>query len=189
MKLIVGLGNPGKQYEKTKHNVGFWAIDALAEKIGAKFKQHLPKTHYSIAEDYEIILLKPQTFMNLSGEAIVEFRAFCKSKGIKISDMLVIYDDMDLQIGQAIMRAQGGANGQKGMQNIIDLLATKEIKRIKIGIGRSQHAADYVLSPFNLEDQHKIEQVIQKVVEICLFYSTNNFSSTIQVFNVEKNKI
>lgn len=144
MKLIVGLGNPGKKYEKTRHNLGFWAID--------KLQKQAPK---------DAILLKPDTFMNKSGKAVKEKAAYYK---IKPQDIWIIHDDIDLPLSEfKISRGQGSA-GHKGVQSVIDELGTKDFNRIRLGIcpasGKPQNVKDFVLQKFTAEEKKTIAKVL-----------------------------
>ena len=146
MKLIVGLGNPGKKYEHTRHNMGFDTVDLFAELAKIDIDKEAFKGLVGRGKVFEedIYLLKPQTFMNLSGESVREIVNYFK---IDIEDVIIIFDDMALEPGKIRLRASGSSGGHKGMQNIIDKLGTEEIKRIRIGIGEStDDTIDYVLS-------------------------------------------
>lgn len=164
MYLIVGLGNPGKEYEKSRHNMGFQVIDKLALKWKVDISKEdfhgcYVKTKY---DDKDVILLKPMTYMNLSGQSVMELAYFYK---IDISNILVIFDDMDTIPGKIRLREKGSSGGQKGMKSIIDMLHTEDIKRIKIGIGRpTTPVIDYVLGRPSKED----EENIQKAHEVAL---------------------
>lgn len=145
MKLIVGLGNPGKEYVNTRHNSGFLALDTLAD----LFQVEINKDGFSgkyvkfKIDDEDIIFLKPMTYMNLSGKSVLEIKQFYK---ISLEDILIIYDDMAIKVGNIRLRLKGSSGGQKGMQNIIDLLSSEQIKRIRIGIGEPLiNSIDYVL--------------------------------------------
>jgi len=127
-KLIIGLGNPGKQYDKTRHNVGFMAVDYLAEKTKADFRSH-KKSNSEIAEINNLILAKPQTFMNNSGSTVKKLIGYFN---VTSSDVLIIYDDVDLPVGDIRYRDEGGSAGHKGMQSIIDVLDTNAVKRVRI---------------------------------------------------------
>ena len=138
MKLFVGLGNPGKKYENTRHNAGFLALDKFAEiaKVDidkSDFKGLFTSFTYNAEKIY---LLKPQTYMNLSGQSVVSLMNFFK---IEVDELYVIYDDMDISPGQIRLKEDGSSGGHKGMQNIIELLGTTNIKRIRIGIGKPEH--------------------------------------------------
>jgi PTH1 family peptidyl-tRNA hydrolase len=151
LKVIVGLGNPGKKYEMTKHNVGFWAVDQLSEKWGIPFQKE--KWNSEIAEGIvngeKVYLLKPLTYMNLSGEAVGAAIRFLK---IPLEDLLVIYDDMDIPLGQLRLRQKGSSGGHNGIKSLIHHLGTEQFNRIKIGIDRPparMSVVDYVLAPFS----------------------------------------
>ena len=162
MKLIVGLGNPGKEYELTRHNSGFRAVDLFADM--AKLDIDREKfdgvyTKFKIDDD-EVILFKPTTFMNLSGKAVVQIVNFFK---IEKEDIVVVYDDMAINPGDVRLRLKGSSGGQKGMQNIIELLGTEEIKRIRIGIGEPEFdAIDYVLGKPKGDEAVALEKGIEK---------------------------
>ena len=153
MKLIVGLGNIGREYENTRHNAGFMVIDKLASKLNVSFDQSKFKASLAITNvnGEKVILMKPSTYMNLSGEAVLECVNFYK---IAVDDILIIHDDMDLPVGSVRLRMQGSGAGQKGMKNIIDLLHTTQIKRIRMGIGRDQNidVINYVLGKFRKDE-------------------------------------
>jgi PTH1 family peptidyl-tRNA hydrolase len=151
LKVIVGLGNPGKKYEMTKHNVGFWAVDQLSEKWGIPFQKE--KWNSEIAEGIvngeKVYLLKPLTYMNLSGEAVGAAIRFLK---IPLENLLVIYDDMDIPLGQLRLRQKGSSGGHNGIKSLIHHLGTEQFNRIKIGIDRPparMSVVDYVLAPFS----------------------------------------
>lgn len=151
LKVIVGLGNPGKKYEITKHNVGFWAVDQLSDKWGIPFQKE--KWNSEVAEGVvngeKVYLLKPLTYMNLSGEAVGAAIRFLK---IPIEDLLVIFDDMDIPLGQLRLRQKGGSGGHNGIKSLIQHLGTEQFNRIKIGIDRPparMSVVDYVLAPFS----------------------------------------
>lgn len=164
MKLIVGLGNPGKEYEQTRHNVGFMAIDAFAEHNNATFRLE-PKLKGMLASvvihGEKAILLKPMTFMNLSGESV---RAVVQYYKISIEDILVISDDLDSRTGRVRLRSEGSAGGHNGHKNIIAHLGTESYKRLKIGIDRSDviPVIDWVLQRFTQEELALIQASIEK---------------------------
>lgn len=132
--LIVGLGNPGLQYENTRHNAGFMAIDRIAEKFGGEFSKHKFDSVYGECKigESRVLLAKPQTFMNLSGKAVVALSAFYK---IPLSHVLILFDDISLDVGKIRLRRKGSAGGHNGIKDIIELCGTDEIMRIKIGVG------------------------------------------------------
>lgn len=161
MKLIVGLGNIGKEYENTRHNVGFMVVDKLANKLNANFEQSKFKASIAMInyKGEKVIIMKPSTYMNLSGEAVLACVNFYK---IHVEDILIIHDDLDLPVGSVRIRMQGSAGGQKGMNNIINLLHTSDIKRIRVGIDKNPiiPVVDYVLGKFTSEEKPKINEAI-----------------------------
>lgn len=184
MKLIIGLGNPGKEYERTRHNTGFMVLDHFADKMGesinqSKFKGLYTKMKYR-GED--IILLKPQTFMNLSGEAVRQVMDFYK---IDLDDILVIYDDMDMPVGKLRLRESGSAGGHNGIKNIILHTGSQKFKRIRIGIGRhpQMKVVDYVLSRFMQDEMIDMEKGIDLACEAIIDYLDHDFSHAMNHFN------
>lgn len=156
--LIVGLGNPGRQYEKTRHNVGFEVIDRLADRLSASVDEKKFKGCYGkgVIGGNKVILLKPLTYMNLSGESVRAAMDFYK---IDPDHMIVVYDDVSLDVGQLRIRTKGSAGGHNGIKNIIAHLGTQEFPRVKVGVGEKpprMDLADYVLSRFSGEDQEKM---------------------------------
>ncbi|MCU0499243.1 MAG: aminoacyl-tRNA hydrolase [Anaerolineae bacterium] len=160
--LIVGLGNPGKQYEQTKHNVGFWTVDELARRHGLAFGKPERKAISAdgLIGDRRVLLAKPQTYMNLSGESVRPLLDFYK---IELDQVIVISDDLDLPIGTIRLRKGGSHGGQNGLRSIIQHLGTQEFNRVRIGIGRPpgrMEAAAYVLHPFEGDDAITMRLVI-----------------------------
>ena len=165
MKLIVGLGNPGKQYENTRHNVGFLCLDRLSSKYNLCFKfesSFNAMVAISNVGGEKCIFVKPQTYMNLSGEAVGKIMKYYK---VELKDFLVIYDDMDLPIGSLRLREKGSAGGHNGIKNIIQHLSTQEFKRIRVGISGHANieAKDYVLGNFSKSDMSTLELVKDNV--------------------------
>lgn len=160
MKLIVGLGNPGSKYEKTRHNVGFRILEQFAKKHGLSFKTRKFQSRWF--EYKKTLFIKPQTFMNLSGQSVQAALSFYQ---IEPEDMIVIYDDLDLPVGDLRIRKNGGAGGHKGMTSIIDSLQTQNIPRMRIGIGKDDTPAEhYVLSPH----PKKEEPLYQKAIDMAV---------------------
>lgn len=158
MKLIVGLGNPGSRYSNTRHNAGFLAVDYLAKELKLKFTPQ-PQLLANVAMGADFILAKPETFMNNSGGAVTKL---LNKFSLAPTDLLVIYDDVDLPVGTFRYRKEGSSAGQKGMQSIIDHLGTKEIPRIRIGVGKDpdQDTSDYVLGKFAPEEKDSLKTVL-----------------------------
>ena len=185
MKLIVGLGNPGNKYEKTRHNIGFMFTDELVKKNNFNFtldKKLQTKIASGIINNEKVYIIQPQTYMNLSGEAV---RAVCKYYGIDVNDILVIYDDLDLPVGKVRIRPNGSSGGHRGMQNIIDMLQTKEIHRIRIGIDGcdKDKVIDYVLGRFNKEEEIEISLIISKADLMIESYLKESFENFVNRYN------
>ena len=170
MKIIVGLGNPGKKYQKTRHNIGFRIIDTLAKKydfpdfeFSKKFNAEINKT---VIGGQEIILAKPQTFMNLSGKMVC---SFLKSYKLKPNNLIVVHDDVDLPFGKIKITIGRGSAGHKGVESIIKELKTKNFIRLRIGIkpefGKPKNVEKFVLQKFNREEEKVVKEVIQNAAE------------------------
>lgn len=185
MKLIVGLGNPGKEYANTRHNTGFIFIDRLAKDYKAKFKLDV-KLKCEICDilinGEKVILIKPQTYMNLSGTSV---KLVCNYYNIDVSDILVIHDDLDLEVGKIRFRAHGSSGGHKGIQNIIDNLATDEIKRLKIGIDKveSKYTIDYVLGKFTKEELSILDIFLEKISDMIYDFTSITFENLMSRYN------
>ncbi len=167
MLLIAGLGNPGKQYEHTRHNVGFDVMDAIADKynISISEKKHKALCGKGVIEGCKVVLAKPQTFMNLSGESIAEL--LCYYKLDPAEELIVIYDDISLDPGNIRIRKKGSAGGHNGVKNIIAQTGTQEFMRIKVGVGEKPKGwdlVDYVLGHFEKEDRVMVEEAIDDAV-------------------------
>lgn len=165
MYLIVGLGNPGTQYEMTRHNIGFHTIDYIADELGVKVKKLKFKALYGECEigSEKVYLIKPQTYMNLSGDSVVEFVKFFK---IPVENVIVISDDISLETGRIRIRPKGSAGGHNGLKSIIYQLNSDEFVRVKIGVGSPKHQehdlADYVLGRFTKDEIPVLEESIIK---------------------------
>ncbi|WP_249872212.1 aminoacyl-tRNA hydrolase [Oceanobacillus saliphilus] len=169
MKCIVGLGNPGKKYSQTRHNIGFMVIDELLERNQWSLNKSKFNGDYSIElfDGEKVVLLKPQTYMNLSGQSI---RPLMEYYDMKLEDVLVIYDDLDLPTGKIRLRQKGGHGGHNGVRSTIDHLGTKEFKRVRIGVGRptsSIPVADYVLGSFPKEEHVDVVTGIKNAADAC----------------------
>ena len=166
MKLIVGLGNPGSKYDHTRHNIGFDVIDRLASQVDVLLNQQKFRADYGIwhVGGEKVLLVKPYTFMNLSGEALLPLMSYYN---ISPDEIIVVYDDLDLVPGKLRLRQSGSAGGHNGVKSIIALLGTQEFKRMKLGIGRPQFGrkvVDHVLQRFDTDEQPLIEQSIDTTV-------------------------
>lgn len=186
MKLIVGLGNPGKEYEKTRHNSGFMAVDKIADmlSVAVNKKECLALTAKTTYRNQQVVLMKPQTYMNNSGEAI---RNFIDYYHVDISDILVIYDDLDLKYGQLRLRTKGSAGGHNGIKSIIAQLKTNEFKRIRIGIEKDPNipVIDYVLGKTVKEKQDLYEKSINKAAKAAIEFIDVPFDKVMNEYNKE----
>lgn len=191
MKIFVGLGNPGSEYEKTKHNVGFMLADKLFENLNAenwreKFNALVAETFF---DGEKIFIVKPQTFMNLSGEAVGPLMNFFK---IPAENLIVAHDDMDLPVGMIRLRPKGSGGGHHGIESIIQHLGgEKNFPRVRIGIGRPPEnwsVNNHVLSPFNSYDEKKISDAIENLIPAvkCIFH--DGIDMAMNKFNPKKNK-
>ena len=184
MKLIVGLGNPGKEYEKTRHNAGFRFIDNYAEKKGLSFNKEKFKGLYAELNHNgeKVILLKPQKYMNLSGEVINDFMNFFK---INPEDILIIYDDLDTEKGKIKIKYKGSSGGHNGLKNIENHLKTQEYKHIKIGISKDkdQDKIDYVIGKVPNEEYELINSVNKKAENIIDDYLNMTFDNFMNKYN------
>jgi len=188
LKIVVGLGNPGLQYEFSRHNIGFRIIDNLALDIGIEFKK--VKSYYSLISrgkinNHQIMLAKPQTFMNLSGRAVSKVVFYYK---ISFSDLLIVYDDLNLELGQIRIRKRGSAGGHKGMESIIQYLGSEDIPRLRIGIGKPSinsnfDCVSYVLSGFEVEEREKVKEIIKLSTEAVKFIIKNSFTEAMRRYN------
>lgn len=170
MILIAGLGNPGKEYENTRHNAGFLVLDTLAQKLGADLseRKHRALCGKAVIGGQKVVLLKPQTYMNSSGESI---RAAADYYKVPPEDILVVYDDISLAPGQLRIRAKGSAGGHNGIKSIIAHLGTQEFPRVKVGIGEKpprMDLADYVLGHFSSGEKKIMEEAAKEAADaIC----------------------
>jgi len=170
MKLIIGLGNPGKKYESTRHNVGFLVLDELARRWDATFRNKTA-VEAELAdvslEDSRMILCKPQTFMNASGKAV---QKVMKKNSLDPQDLLIIYDDADLPLGDIRYRSAGSAGGHNGVQSILDLFPRNTpVARVRVGIGRPNHSdyalEDWVLSTWTDKERERLPQIIEAATD------------------------
>lgn len=185
MRLIVGLGNPGKKYECTRHNAGFMCIDALLKKLNVSLDQEGFKSFYTTInhKGEKIIIMEPQTFMNLSGEAVSLIVNYYK---IEHEDILVVYDDLDLPLGKLRLRSSGSSGGHNGMKNIIGLLNDQNIKRIRIGISRDKQyeVCDYVLSKIVGDEKKEFDRALDKASDAVLYWlDEKDFNKVMSKFN------
>lgn len=183
--LIAGLGNPGAQYQKTRHNAGFMVVDALAQAVGADFQswQNLGEYAKVSVGGKEVLLAKPQTYMNLSGQLVGGLARFYK---IPFNQILICFDDMSLNIGDIRLRASGSAGGQKGMKHIIEQLGTDKIARLRVGIGPKPDyfdAADFVLGKFSQAEMPALQDAIERAVKALQVYLQDGLEKAMNQFN------
>lgn len=171
MKILVGLGNPGADYARSRHNVGFMVLDAYAKFLAVSFRKSSPRIHTAHGtvqdrsrNDERVILAKPQAYMNRSGSAVLEL---LRETGAEPSDLLVVHDELDLDLGRLRLKSKGGHGGHRGVQSIIASLQTHQFYRLRVGIGRppAHQAADkYVLSVFLPEERSVVQETIKRSV-------------------------
>ena len=189
MYIIVGLGNPGPKYAHTRHNAGFEAIDRLAERYGIRIETEKFRalTGTGAVEGQKVLLLKPLTFMNLSGESV---RAACEFYKIDPAEALVVlYDDISLAPGQLRIRGKGSAGGHNGIKNIISQLGTQEFLRVKIGVGAKPEdwdLVDYVLSRFSKEELPEMEDAFDRAAKAAAMLLTEDIDRDMNEFNTRK---
>lgn len=178
MYVIVGLGNPDKKYEHTRHNIGFDVIDALADKynISVTDKKHKALCGSGVIEGMKVLLVKPQTYMNLSGESVAEVMNFYKLDPDE--EMIVIFDDISLEPGRIRIRKKGSAGGHNGIKSIIAMTGTQGFSRIKVGVGEKPQGwdlADHVLGRFSSEDRAKVEEAIGHAMDAAVLTHSGKF--------------
>lgn len=187
MPLIVGLGNPGKKYAPTRHNIGFRVVEALSQKKKLEFSASSFQGDLAqddAASSDRLYLLKPSTFMNLSGKSVAAITQFYK---IPLSKILVIHDDLDLPFGRLRLVRTGSAGGHNGIKSLIDHLGTPDFPRLKIGIGRpkilEQDVVDYVLQKFTPEEENHLSSLIDKSVDAIVSTLAHGLQSAMNVYN------
>lgn len=185
MYLIIGLGNPEPEYSRTRHNMGFDVINKLAN----KYQIDLTRSNFNaifgsgIIEGEKVILVKPQTYMNLSGEAVKKYVDFYK---IPLENVLVIYDDMDTEVGDIRVRAKGGAGSHNGMKSVVKELGSEDFPRIRVGIGRPEgefDRIDYVIGSISDEDYLELQNAQEKATEAIVYYIKNDIDNAMNFFN------
>ncbi len=183
--LLIGLGNPGREYRETRHNVGFMAIDRLCASFDIKLSRMQSKALVGTGHwnETKIVLAKPQTFMNLSGQAVGGLVHFYK---VPLTQLLVIHDEIDLPLGTLRIRPAGGSGGNRGQASIIDQLGTQDYPRLRIGVGRppgQMQAADYVLQNFSSGDQALLKDVLDHAVEAARTFIQDGLEKAMNLYN------
>lgn len=189
MKLIVGLGNPGKEYSETRHNIGYLFVEEIVSYYNQQFKLD-KKLRSEIVRikinDEDYIFLKPITFMNLSGEAVI---LAMKYYNVDIDNLIIVHDDLDLPVGKIRIRPQGGSGGHNGIKSIIQHLKTQDFKRIRIGIDKGKYeVVDYVLGKFSKRDQDIIDEVIHIAPLMINYLATHNFDELMSEYNTDNHE-
>ena len=185
MKLIVGLGNPDKQYDNTRHNVGFMLLDYVFGNDKFSLNKKMNAMEYiTNINDEKVVVIKPTTYMNLSGDAVIKYINFYK---IDVSDIIVVQDDLDMPLGRVKLMSNRGDGGHNGIKDIVLKIGSKNFLRIKIGIGKSDlmETKDYVLGKFKSDDKDKLNDVFCKLRDIFDDYVSINIDKFIQKYNTK----
>ena len=185
MYLIVGLGNPDTEYDNTRHNMGFNAINGISKKYNIKLKKNKFQGLFEIGEieGQKVIIVKPQTYMNLSGNCVKEIVDFYK---IEKENIIIIYDDMDIEPGKIKIRKKGSSGGHNGIKSIIQMLGTDQFSRIRIGIGKPEHKGDeinYVIGPIHNEEKKLLMQGVEKAEKALIEILKNGIDIAMNKFN------
>jgi PTH1 family peptidyl-tRNA hydrolase len=182
VRMIVGLGNPGRAYAHTRHNVGFDILDLFARRRGIRVRSRQSRALVGSFDHCgeQILLVKPQTFMNESGQAVGQL---ARKHNLSAGDVLVIYDDIDLPLGKIRIRSRGSSGGHKGMRSIIARLHSEDFPRMRIGIGRSGEAIDHVLSRFSRNDRAIIDVTIEQAVDALNMILEEGIEAAMNVYN------
>jgi len=189
VKLVAGLGNPGPRYAQTRHNVGYAVVDRLARRWGVSVEKYERRYEALLGDgqvaDERVLLLKPQTYMNLSGRSLLAVTQFYK---LACPDLLIVCDDLDLPVGRIRLRAGGSGGGQKGLENILLRLASNDIPRLRIGIGKVDKSvtSDYVLSRFMPDEREAVEQVITAAAAAVECWLDKGIEAAMNRFNPER---
>jgi PTH1 family peptidyl-tRNA hydrolase len=187
LRAIVGLGNPGPAYAKTRHNIGFWVVDALAAEANLRFRRRgLSLRAHGTVAGHELVLAKPQTFMNHSGHAVAEFLADVGLLPSDLRDVIIVHDDLDLEPGRLRLKARGGHGGHNGVLSIIETLGTDLFARLKIGVGRppeGMDAADYVLLPPAPDERISLAEAVERGVQVLHCWRDEGLVTAMNRFN------
>jgi len=187
--LIIGLGNPGQKYETTRHNAGFWVIDIIAQHLNIKVdkKQAQALIQSAFWDGKKVLLVKPQTYMNLSGQAVMQLINFYQDQ---VEDLLIIHDDLDLPVGQLRFKRGGGTGGHNGLKSIVQYLNSQDFDRLKIGIGRPSEypdVKDHVLTPFTKEEKVSIDEAVSQSIEAVKVWIEDGVDKAMNQFNKKSN--
>jgi len=191
VKLVAGLGNPGPRYVQTRHNVGYAVVDQLARRWSVSVEKYERRYEALLGDgqvaDQRVLLVKPQTYMNLSGRSLLAVTQFYK---LAFPDVLIVCDDLDLPVGRMRLRAGGSGGGQKGLENILLRLASNDIPRLRIGIGKVDRSvtSDYVLSRFTPDERETIEQVVTTAADAVECWLDKGIDAAMNRFNPERGR-
>jgi PTH1 family peptidyl-tRNA hydrolase len=190
MFLIAGLGNPGKEYENTRHNVGFLTVDKIAENVGVKISKKGFQSLYNLGEfeNNKVLLLKPQTYMNNSGNALREAKDFYK---IDMDKIIVVHDEMDLPLGRIKLKKDGGSAGHNGIKSIIANIGSDDFSRVRIGVGKpydKNNVIKHVLSVFSKEERQKLPEVIESARDCVFEIIISGIEKAMNKFNIRAEK-
>jgi PTH1 family peptidyl-tRNA hydrolase len=184
LKLIVGLGNPGKEYERTRHNIGFMAIDKIVDSLGLSFDRNKFNGDYCVTNvnGEKVIFLKPLEYMNLSGNVVGRFVSFFN---IDVIDVLIIHDDLDLSLGRVKLRSRGSSGGHNGLKNIEANLGTQDYKRVKIGISNDKRfdTKDYVLGKFSVSEMEVLNPILNMMPDLFNDFLNLSFDRMMNKYN------
>lgn len=185
MKCVIGLGNPGRKYQKTRHNIGFMVIDELLSRLNVQNNKSKFNCEYTITQiaGEKLLLVKPLTFMNLSGEGV---KPLLDYYNVSPENILIAYDDLDLPTGKIRLRVKGGHGGHNGIKSLITHLGTKEFKRLRIGIGRPVDRTpivNYVLQPFAKAEREDISIAIKHSADACEMWLQHDFTDVMNEYN------
>jgi PTH1 family peptidyl-tRNA hydrolase len=184
VKLIVGLGNPGQEYKNTRHNVGFMVVEELARELRVIRQKyvHSGVVAWTRFHGETLLIAKPLTFMNLSGKAVQQM---VKANHITLSELMVVVDDLDLELGVIRLRARGGSGGHKGLQSIIDCLGTQDFPRLRVGIGRppGEDVIDWVLTRFSPDEETVVKPAIDQAVKALKLWLVSGIEKAMNRYN------
>ncbi|MGE5417557.1 MAG: aminoacyl-tRNA hydrolase [Acidobacteriota bacterium] len=184
MKLIVGLGNPGPDYKDTRHNVGFMVVEELASQLRVKKQDHAHDAVIAQAQfkGEPVLIMKPLTYMNLSGKSV---RSIINKRKIALSDIIVVSDDLDLDLGRIRIRAKGGSGGHKGLQSIIDTIGSDGFARMRLGIGKPEHyhTVNYVLDKFDASEQETLTATVKRATDALTAWMAQGLDRAMNQYN------
>ena len=187
MKLIVGLGNPGRAYRSTRHNIGADVVKRLARgnNINLRRRRYLSRFGEGRIGGGQVYIILPETFMNLSGKAV---HSVAKDKNVALSDILVVCDDADLELGTIRIRPKGSDGGHRGLRSIIESFGSESFPRLRIGIGKEKDLTSYVLRSFNKDEARRVKEVEEKSVEAALCWLTKDIAQAMNIYNAVNTK-